>query len=278
MPLISPAKSSQPSLSAGYAKSASESANPNLWNGLIGAWMPSLGVTGDTLRDVSGNRNHGTIDNIDPATDWVTSEKGLALYFDGVNNRVTSTSQDFAFRTGDFSVEGWAYVTSHKAWRVLATTRPNNGGFADAWHIGCGAGGDIVLYANSFDLRSAAGAVPVNTWFHWCCTRINSEGSLFVNTVVVDSGTVTRDYEKSLLGIGDFPQMTREQWSGYMSAVRIYNRGLTPTEIKQLYVDPVAPFRQRRRVIASTQVAPAFNNWYARPGRKHRIIGSGVHV
>jgi hypothetical protein len=42
----------KPSYATGYAKNASQSAHPNLWDGLVGAWMPSLGVTGETLRDV----------------------------------------------------------------------------------------------------------------------------------------------------------------------------------------------------------------------------------
>jgi len=36
----------QPSYKAGYAKSASESANPELWDGLRGAWVPAMGSTG----------------------------------------------------------------------------------------------------------------------------------------------------------------------------------------------------------------------------------------
>jgi predicted alpha/beta hydrolase len=171
-----------------------------------------------------------------------SSDNGGSLSFDGADEYVTFTSPSFAFGTGDFSIEGWAYVTSHKAWRALATTRPNTSGFADAWHIGCGAAGDIFLYSNTFNLRSAAGAVPVNTWFHWCCVRINSAASLLVNTVVVDSGTVTNNYTRTLLGIGDFPQAIAEQWSGYMSAFKVYNRALTGDEVRQNYEATVGRF------------------------------------
>jgi hypothetical protein len=224
--------------------------------------MPSFGVTGGTLKDVSGNGNDGTLQFMDAATDWVGTSRGLALDLDGVNDRVIFTSSGFAFGTGDFSIEGWAYVTSHKAWRALATTRPNTAGFADAWHIGCGAAGDIFLYSNAFNLRSAAGAVPVNTWFHWCCVRINSAASLLVNTAVVDSGTVTNNYTKTLLGIGDFPQASAEPWSGYISAFKVYNRALSPTEIKQLYLNPSAPFLRKQQTVGFS-TAQAFNPYWA---------------
>ena len=77
-----------PSYKAGYARSAGESAHPNLWKGLAGAWVPAMGVTGGTLRDISGNKNHGTLTNMDPATDWVVGEKGLALDFDGSDDYI----------------------------------------------------------------------------------------------------------------------------------------------------------------------------------------------
>ena len=65
-----------PSYKQGFARCAAESDKPDLWTGLPGLWMPSLGVTGDTLRDISGYGNHGTLTNMDPATDWVMTEKG----------------------------------------------------------------------------------------------------------------------------------------------------------------------------------------------------------
>ncbi len=66
----------QPTWKQGFARSASESAHPQLWPRL-GAWAPGLGPTGiegDLLRDVSGNNNHFTLDggiSAMTADDWV---------------------------------------------------------------------------------------------------------------------------------------------------------------------------------------------------------------
>lgn len=70
------------------ARNASEAAYPHLWQGLAGAWVPSLGVTGDTLRDVSGRKHHGTLTGMDPSTDWQVSGGGWCLDFDGTNDVV----------------------------------------------------------------------------------------------------------------------------------------------------------------------------------------------
>lgn len=59
--------------------------------GLVGAWSPALsGATGSTLYDLSGRRNHGTLTNMDPATDWVIQNGYTALDFDASNDLVTA--------------------------------------------------------------------------------------------------------------------------------------------------------------------------------------------
>ena len=157
-----------------------------------------------------------------------------SVSFDGTGDYLTTTSADFAFGTGDCTVEGWGYVTSHISYRVLATTRPNNGGYVDAWHIGCDVSGTLLLYSNAFNLQSVSGAVPTNQWFHWAFTRNNSTGRLFVNGIVVASGSVTNNYNGTILGIGDFPVSPIEPWSGYISNLRIlkgtalYTSNFTP--------------------------------------------------
>jgi len=83
MPIVTLKQRSRPSYTQGFARSAAESAYPNLWNGLVGAWIPPLGPTGLTVRDVSGWGNQGTLTDMDPATAWAKTEKGWALDFDG---------------------------------------------------------------------------------------------------------------------------------------------------------------------------------------------------
>ena len=75
-----------PSYANGFAPRDGPPANPNLWQGLVGLWAPSLGPTGLTLRDQSGFQNDGTLTLMGPATTWVASEKGWAIYHNNANN------------------------------------------------------------------------------------------------------------------------------------------------------------------------------------------------
>ena len=77
-----------PSWAHGFARNAAESAAPDLWRGLVGAWVPALGPTGGTLHDVAGSARDGTLTNMDPATDWVVGSPGSVLDFDGSNDYV----------------------------------------------------------------------------------------------------------------------------------------------------------------------------------------------
>ena len=60
-----------------------ESAHPQLWDGVVGAWCPSLGPTGLRLHDHSRRNNWGTLTNMDPPTDWVIDGGQYAVDFDG---------------------------------------------------------------------------------------------------------------------------------------------------------------------------------------------------
>jgi hypothetical protein len=95
---------SHPSYKQGFA-TGDDSVAPGLWNGLVGLWAPILGPTGLTLRDQSAFQNHGTLTSMDPASDWVSTEKGWGLEVtDGSSEAVATpvlpvyTSQTLAVR------------------------------------------------------------------------------------------------------------------------------------------------------------------------------------
>lgn len=81
-----------PSLNAGFARRKGESAYPQLWDGLVACYEPGLGPQGGVLYDFAGRRLDGTLTNMDPATDWVVTERGYALDFDGSNDYVEAAT------------------------------------------------------------------------------------------------------------------------------------------------------------------------------------------
>ncbi len=103
---------SDPSYAGGYARSAGESAYPGDWKGLQGLWVPSLGATGDTLFDVSSNKNHGAITSL---VTWESTDKGSVVEGGGDANHginvdpTLGNSQQFTvvavFRVNSFSTD-----------------------------------------------------------------------------------------------------------------------------------------------------------------------------
>ena len=86
-----------PSYKQGYARNASVSKRPNLWKGLVFSQKYSLGVTGiTTTRDISGFKNHGTMNGSMTLDDWVISGNprlpGYALDFEGTDDFVEISS------------------------------------------------------------------------------------------------------------------------------------------------------------------------------------------
>mgnify|MGYP003394682368 FL=1 len=85
----------------------------SLRDGLVGAWSPaaqgrSIGATGYTVPDLSGLGNHGTLTNMDAATDWVTTGGYPSLDFDGVNDHVPCGNVRVPF-LGTYSISIWCY-------------------------------------------------------------------------------------------------------------------------------------------------------------------------
>jgi hypothetical protein len=248
----------KPSYQSGYARNASESENPKLWDGLVGAWMPSLGVTGETLRDVSGNGNHGTLTNMDAASDWVATSKGLALDFDGVDDSCfIPSSDDLALTTLTISIwlkketlntlQYFLTKTQNKTYELSSHTnngvryRINNGVTTvfnvpsllndSEWHNVTVAhnGNDVVFYFDGKQNTTGNGTI------------INSTSGIMIGANISAGSDVA---------VAQF-------WSGNIGQISIYNRALSPSEIKHLYVDSLAPFRRKQRVSVAVPAAVA---------------------
>src|ERR1035437_6669949 len=101
----------QPTLSR-RAFNKSESANPSLWDGLVGAWVPALGVQGNRLVDVSGNGNVGTMYNMtNLVTNWIPTKAGIALNFDGTDDLVSVPDRN-SLRHNLLTIFMWVYVNT----------------------------------------------------------------------------------------------------------------------------------------------------------------------
>jgi len=165
---------------------------------------------------------------------------GSSIEFDGAGDYLTVDSSDFAFGTGDFTVEFWGYAAApHQDWRTLVTSRPNTASSINRFWLGVRANGVLILYTTAFHISSSINAMPVNAWCHIALVRSNGSAAIYVNGISVGTGSFTNDLTGSLLGIGDFPVTPTQPFDGYIDDLRItkgvarYTSNFTP---------PTAPF------------------------------------
>ncbi|MEM5814143.1 MAG: LamG-like jellyroll fold domain-containing protein, partial [Candidatus Aenigmatarchaeota archaeon] len=220
---------------------------PNI-QGLVGYWSFNEG-SGSTTADNSGNGNVGTLFN-NPT--WVDGKFGKALSFDGSNDYVEVPDSQ-SLRISSYSVAVWIkpqvdddYWTgivgkpgrNFNIW--LGESNDPNGGYihhrfhstGGGWNDGCP--------------DTDRNAIKMNTWNFVVITNdgINCKTYVFNTETYQVSGTVSGNLvvDNTNLQIGrNLDGGNGNYFSGIIDEVRIYNRALSESEIKQLHSGLVSP-------------------------------------
>jgi len=242
------------SVHSGFARSASEAMFPRLFPD-AGWWCPSLNpaMGGTRLWDLSGRQNHGTLTNMDPATDWVASGGKLALDFDGVDDRVETSA---VTRSAAITVSFWtnfSYSGSDTFARFIEH------GLNESITINLNKNNNPNLIASQLGDGNLFLATTTSSWVGWnhillsvSMASTTATGTLFVNGTSEATGTKTYTANVSrrwFFGGGDPSVTSVTSLAGKMDDIRIYNRALTATEVRQLYQlgRGNMPIRRRRR-------------------------------
>ena len=225
--------------------------------------MPSLGVTGNTLKDVSWNGNDGTLTNMDPATDWVATSKGLALYFDNnvhkvscQNNFQSEFQNDFTFSClvkfnaaddrdvifGNYNASsGWLNFERHTSNRLRHVYR-NGSSIVDDYspNNSVSAGWNFVNFT-----RQRISSTQSRLIYHVDGKEIRNASISYVDRTVTWPnfflGADTRNIFTNL--------------NGNIAFASIHDRALSPSEIKQLYLNPSAPFERKQQTVGISTAA-----------------------
>jgi hypothetical protein len=145
-----------------------------------------------------------------------------SLSLDGTTDYINIASQpDFAFGTGDFTMEGWFYPTASGTYRTLfdlRTTTPGDGG---GIIIGINNLDQLYFYYNFGFRIGAAGSVPLNQWSHIALSRVSGVTRAFVNgTQIGVNYTDSNNYAQRAVRIGADPA-GQYAFTGYVDDVRI---------------------------------------------------------
>jgi len=295
--LLPTASNVRPSYKTGFARSAAESAYPGLWDSLLGAWCSSLGPTGDTLHNVVHPGEDGVFTNMDPATDWtVSGDQGWVINSEDASEYVaiTSPTLDNLVTVSGFTASVWVRVDAlHGASNAEATifAKTVGGVWYSAWALIIDSDN---LYWNISTTQPATescneagfSAKHLGKWIHVVGVHdqldSSSDQRLYVNGVEVGENYSAPSPSKNGSGLitlgGSEPLSTRFTLDGATANAMVWDRPLQPSEIRQLYRDPLAPFRQRRFTPTISGAAEEVAGWqpYWAPRMTQRIIGSGV--
>ena len=277
-----------------------ESAYPELWDGVVGAWAPCLGPTGLRLHDHSRRNNWGTLTNATVLTAWTVSRGQYALTLDGVNDVIDCgdvLNNVFVGTESRFSVFAWINVTTSQNQFVASKIetsptanrqwflRANDDGLDFVWY------GD--LNALTFRVMRHARTFTTSGWVHVGAdfdatvasadakARLYVDGVQVATTIPFTAGSpVSIQTGTARLAIGGAVTSTGTAsavFAGSVDDIIIYNRLLAANEIRQLYLlGRGGMYQRRRRTLRRVGVeqGAAFKAYWAR--RNSQIIGGGV--
>lgn len=186
--------------------------------------------SGTRWRDISGNSFSGSLVN----GPTFSNLNGGSIIFDGVDDFVTgSDSANFAFGTGNFTVDVWGFLPGSGGIFVdlRSTTSGTGNGYSD--YI---ANNKFYLYWANGNRYISTGSISSNSWNNITATRSSSTVSVYFNAIL-DGTSVSN----TNLTEGGFrlARNINTVGTGYMNGrignVKIYNRALSATEVLQNY-------------------------------------------
>jgi len=213
------------------------------YRGVLGHWLIGEGG-GVTVRDISGHGHHGTLTNMDPATDWVMGLQGPELDFDADNDHVDFGGNDtIVLGSNDWSMNAWVNLKANGNYRTIFS---NSGSGGNSTALLTDASAAFWFINDAGQLLILGSVMVTGRLINLTATKQGSTCSVYIDGKFIASGTRDGDFNFGMIGGRiDASQM----FDGQISAVRIYNRVLTLPEIQSLFTDPFLEFAPRRVVV-----------------------------
>ena len=204
--------------------------------------LPLCGIKSD----FSGEINSGTTSKVMTATNSVASNVRSnfyqgSWYFDGSGDYLAAAANsDFAFGTGDFTIEMWVYPTALAGtfWDSGAVNTNNN----IAWFSD--ASGITIRMKPGSDLQPAhsASGYQVDKWTHMCLMRDSGTVKLYLDGVFQASVSNTSDVTATAAQIGLLTGFGGSyDFAGWIQDVKVY-KGLAKyktAQFKPASTDPI---------------------------------------
>lgn len=217
--------------------------------GIVAAY-PGWPVGGNTLYDVSGRGNHGTLTN---GPTWTRGKFGEpAISFDGTNDYVSMPLISIP-ATGSIFVR-WRFdeTIATAIHPIFRAGRESSSQFIDLYpYLGTFYAGWVNGGGNDDRVTWAISGLTQGTWYDLALTWVNGGiTTLFVNAQSVASGG-TLDATWDTTTAAAFNLMADEAIfnasAGQLAGLSLFNRALTANQIAELYRNPFLLYWQPSR-------------------------------
>jgi len=203
----------------------------NSTNRFLDSYNVALSIT------TNGNPRIQPFSPFAPSTAYDTTTNGGSGYFDRSGDYLSAQDSDFAFGTGDFTVEGWVRFNtwstgtgSGRGVFHITTGYLNSTVYGPA--LGVDDSGNWHIYHVSGATALAYGPIA-NEWTHFAYVRNSSTSTVYLDGASVWSASDSNDYTWSHLVVGGY-YSSSFLLDGYISGFRIvkgtavYTSAFTP--------------------------------------------------
>ena len=162
---------------------------------------------------------------------WIGGKIGQALNFDGVNDYVDSAANVLNPTSVSLTASVW-FKTSIVTQQILVAQLDGTG-TGRSWLL-VGSTGVISSFLGGVSTLGTT-ALKANTWYHAVVTKKSGVVTVYLNGVSDGSASQTIESATGITRIGINKDGSTSPFGGLIDEVRVYNRALSPAEIKRLY-------------------------------------------
>ena len=161
---------------------------------------------------------------------------GSSMLFNGTTDYLTTIDKPIAqLGTGDFTIEGWVYLSAVGTARGLVS----KGAAATGWSVGISALNQLT-FAYTASTLTASTTLVVSTWYYFAVVRSGTATGnvkIYLNGTVdaTSSGAITDNFNQTSTGYIGADRVGTSLLSGYLDEVRV-------TRVARTITTPTAAF------------------------------------